>query len=379
MRSGAIMIYEVIDMIYLDNAASTSVSMGVQNKLTSVLAHYGNPSSLHAYGYSANNEILIASELIASKINCSKDEIYYTSGATMSNNIFIQGFMKRHPDGQIIYSAVEHNDIIMLCESYGAKAHKLSVNHDGSIDYVELRKLNNEYENVPVLNVIQCANGETGVIQNIKSITQTVHDYSQAWIYMDATQYIPYYPIDVEAMGIDAMGMSGQKIHCIKGTGMLYINKNVEIDPVIYGEQGLIGGTPNVFGIACLGQAFKELKYDNTDALLEKISYFGEELGVQRNTNMPTLPNNLNIQFDGINAEQFVELLSEMGVCASAGSACSSGNAKPSHVLLAMGYSPEEAGSFVRFTISEETSYKELDKAVDIINYCKKVMGGNAR
>lgn len=363
-------------MIYLDSAASTMVSTGVFNKLVSVINNYGNPSSRHSAGYSAKKEITMAENLISCALNCASDELYFTSGATMSNNVFIQGFIKEHPDGIILYSAVEHDDIILLCNSY-KNSIKIDVDHDGIINYEKLRELNRRYEDLPVLNVIQFANSETGVIQDIKLISEIIHNYSMSWLYVDATQYIPFYPIDLDALNIDGLGLSGQKIHCIKGTGLLYVNNNMKIQPIIYGSQGLIGGTPNVYGIACLGQAFKELVNTDVKEIEAKRDYLYNALAKTKLTNANTLPNNCSVIFDDINSEQLIELLSENGVCASAGSACSSGNPEPSHVLIAMGYTPEQAKSYIRFTIDENITYNELDSAVNTIKYCLKAMNGD--
>lgn len=353
--------------MYLDNAASTRISNEVENKLKSSLSIFGNPSSEHDEGWKAKQLIYEATDIISKSLNCKPEEVYYTSGATMGNNIIIQGFLRKYPNAKILYSAIEHNDIILMAEYFKKSFIKVSVDREGKVNIYELNKLLGENKYSPILVTIQAANSEVGTIQDIKQIAKLVHEYN-GYFHSDCTQYLPYYDCDVKNLGIDALSMSGQKINCIKGTGMMYISEKLEIDPIIFGEQGLIGGTENVQGIACLGEAFKHLRYDNNLELIKKRDYFIEKLNKPLVGSTYRLPNNISLIFKNIKAELFIELLNQFGICCSAGSACSSGSNKPSHVLKAMGYSDNDAQSCIRFTICNDTTYEEMDEAVKIIN-----------
>lgn len=350
---------------YFDTAASTKPSEAVIQTLNKSLEIYGNPSSIHNEGELASKLIYDATKIISEKINCEYSEIYYTSGASMSNSIFIQGFLRKHPDAKLVISAIEHNDIIEMA-NYLQDVYYVPVHSNGILDIEYLRSLLNELDGDTVLCSIQMANGECGVIQDIYAISNIIHSHSNMYLHTDATQYVPHFPIDVKYMGIDAFSMSGQKINCIKGIGLLYIKDSVKIDPIVFGEQGLIGGTENVSGIACLGTAFKELSYDNEDIYCKR-DYFINSLNRENIIGdlNHRLPNNVYIK-STIDGESMVIFLNEFGICCSAGSACSFNGNKPSHVVLAMGYSESEANSCVRFTIDKNTSYEDIDYVVDI-------------
>ena len=215
------------------------------------------------------------------------------------------------------------------------------------------------------------ANSEVGIIQDMNRIAEIVHFYGGI-LHTDATQYIPHFPMHLsgEHKYIDMFSMSGQKINCIKGTGILFIRSGIEIDPIIFGEQGLIGGTENVIGISCLGASFKELSIynhdiENREELLVKQSKLINclsDIGVLvPDCECSRLPNNVAMIFKNINGENLVQLLNDEGIYVSSGSACSSYIMKPSHVLKAMGYSDEEASSCVRFTIDNTITYNDIN------------------
>ena len=373
MISGANTNYEVTKMIYMDTAASTMPSEAVIKCLKDNLDIYGNPSSLHSEGEKAHKLITNATENIARVFNCCRDEIYYTSGATMSNNLFIQGFMKAHKKAKLVISSVEHNDIIELADYIDKQKRfkyvfRVPVDHNGFLNIDCLEKLLKELDGDCVLVCIQGANGECGTIQDIDRISRIVHSHEDMYLFSDMTQYIPYHKVDIQSFNLDGMSLSGQKIHCIKGIGLLYIKSGVQIDPLIFGEQGLIGGTENVLGITCLSTALSNIKY-NTKNLIEKRDYFIESLLKKTDATLVggrnnRLPNNIYVK-GNINGESMVVMLSDFDICSSAGSACSSNGNKPSHVLLAMGYSPEDARKCVRFTIDENITYEDIDYTVD--------------
>ena len=357
-------------MVYLDNAASTPITLGVKEKLISLLDIYGNPSSQHDLGYKAKAIIDEAGIEISNKLHCDIDEIHYITGTTMGNNLLIRGFFKANPHGILITDKLEHQDIIMLAKEYKDQTYMLSNDSYGFVNLKMLEQILRVHTAVPVLVSIQMANNEIGTIQYIKSIARIVDLYKNAYLHMDATQYIAWYSVDLSKLKIDALTMSGQKIGCIKGTGLLYIRKNTPIASIILGEQGFIGGTENVLGIGCLGQAFKELDWGKSKECMTKRDYFNTLLSYELNGayGAGRLPNNLNLQFPGCNSDEFVELLNQNGVYASAGSACSSYSNVSSHVLKAIGLTEEEASSSVRFTLNNQTTYEELNEAAKIIN-----------
>ena len=365
--------------IYLDNAASTKVNPKVLNKFIEVAQElYGNPSSEHTEGYLANNCIEMVKEKISNIIHCDNNDIYFTSGATMSNQLLIQGFIAKHPDAMVITTNVEHNDIMMLINDTLCCRHILSVRKNGLIDLnilYELLRCSSMEMKVPTLVSIQMANSETGIIQPIEEICKICKEYDNVFLHMDATQYIPYYPIDMN-WGIDSISMSGQKIGGIKGSGLLVVRQTLRnhIKPIIYGEQGLIGGTPSTPLIASLGVAFEENKINKSlriSSLQHKrdtfLSYLCNIGGILIGDLEHRLPNNIYIRFPGINGLTLLSLLDEKDICIGTGSACSTDSDKPSHVAKAYGLTDEEAFECVRFTLSDENTYEEIEYVVKVI------------
>lgn len=362
--------------MYLDYAASTPILPNVKDKLIEVLDYYGNPSSLHSDGQKAKKIIDDSSDIIANLLNCNPEEIYYTSGATMSNNLAIQGFIK-NTDGVLITDKMEHDDILLLAKSL-KRVFFVKCLNNGFINLTDLNELLDyvtSIYNKPILVSIQSANSETGVIQNITKISEIVHRYPNAYFHTDATQYIPYYKEDVKKNNIDMLSMSGQKIGCIKGIGLLYVKNGVPISPIIYGDQGLIGGTENVFGICCLAEAFKSIKYDLSikeyrDYMIDKLD--GKLIGNKEYR----LPNNLLMLFRGVSSELMIDALDYYGISVSGGSACSTNTGEPSSTLLAMGMSKEDAKCCLRFTLPPYVSYKDIDEVCKIVNLNYKLLRG---
>ena len=362
--------------VYLDNAASTKIDEDVLNEFIVMARHfYGNPSSEHHEGMMARNVINETKEDISKLIYCDEDDIFFTTGATMSNQLLIQGFVAKHPNGMVITTNVEHNDIMMLMDNLDCYKHILKVNKDGKINTDELSAIleySTDIMSVPTLVSIQMANSETGIIQPIQKIASIVKQYDNAFLHMDATQYIPYYPINLECWGIDSISMSGQKIGGIKGSGLLVVRQALRenIKPIIYGEQGLIGGTPSTPLIASLGVAFDKLDYDNDsleskrNALLSSLQNMG---GVLVGNLELRLPNNIFIRFPKINGLTLLHLLDEYEIYIGTGSACSTDSDKPSHVAKAYGLTDEEALECVRFTLSDEVTERQLLQVVRVI------------
>lgn len=364
--------------IYLDNAASTKVKSNCLKAFSNVAEYiYGNPSSEHTEGLLAETYINSAKGKISKIIHCDRDNIYFSSGATMSNQLLIQGFIAKHPNAMIITTNVEHNDILMCVNNLLIFRHILNVGSDGLVNIDKLAAILEYSANtmsVPTLVSIQMANSETGIIQPIQQIARLVGDYDNAFLHMDATQYIPYYPINMECWGIDSISMSGQKIGGIKGSGLFVVRQRLRenIKPIIYGEQGLIGGTPSTPLISSLGVAFEEIDYNNTlkiahkrDILWDKLKDLGAVLvGGMENR----LPNNIYCRFPGVNGLTLLHLLDEQSIYVGTGSACSTDSDKPSHVAMAYGLNEEEAFECVRFTLSDETTYEDIETVIRVIS-----------
>ena len=360
-------------MIYLDNAASTPLIPEVIVDLCRNLDTFGNPSSIHLEGVKSKQLILGSKDKVSRKLHCNRDELFFTTGATMSNNIILQGF-----NGEKCVSEIEHEDIQMLSDKFHYI--KIPVDNKGRINIEELKVIaNNLYESrCNVLFSIQMANSEIGVIQDIETISDIIHSYPGFYLHTDATQYIPYFECDVQTLKIDALSMSGQKIGCIKGTGLLYISEKLQplISPLIYGKQGLIGGTENVLGISCLGEAFNCLDYDNKQMILLRNQLIAGLNGKLVGDIDYRLPNNVCVMFRNVDAMSLVMLLNDYGICCSAGSACSSGDSEPSSTLLAIGLTSEQANSCVRFTLSKETTKFEIDYTIDTVNKAVEFLKG---
>ena len=325
---------------------------------------------MHSAGIEARKLIWESQDIIARKLNCNSEDIYFTTGATMSNNLLIQGVLRKQPETMFITSMVEHNDIMELYDWLPYSKGFVNVNKNGIID---LSVLENNMSfckewNKPILVSIQMANSETGVIQPIKQISELVHAYG-GYLHTDATQFIPYYPINMDELEIDALSMSGQKIGGIKGSGLLVVRQEMRdiVSPIIFGEQGLIGGTPSTPLIASLAEAFELLDYDNSDIynktqlLINNIKNLG---GIIIGDEEDRLPNNVFCRFPGIKGMTILNLLNDRGIYIGTGSACSTDSDKPSHVALAYGLTEEEAFECIRFTLGNTNSYSDVNIAM---------------
>ena len=257
----------------------------------------------------------------------------------------------------------------------------------GKMDYHNNQELTKEFdelqkEECTTLLSIQWANNEMGVIQDMKTICDIANSFPDVYIHTDATQIIPWQQIDVHELGIDMLSCSAQKIGGLKGTGLLYVKEGIHLKPLIYGDQGLIGGTENTPGIVCMGEAFNCLDYsdERINNVKAKRDYMCglliDDFALVGSLNN-RLPNNLCFVHEGIRGEQMVALLSDMGVYVSSGSACSSHTNEPSHTLSSLGYSKDLANSSIRITLSDTTTYDELNKAAKYIKAALNILDNN--
>lgn len=380
-------------MIYLDTAATAEKTMhdeAIIDAMTEAMREYWmNPSSLYASKVRA--KIDECRRNIAKAINAEPEEIYFTSGASESNNWAIRGFCDYHMRDTIphvITTMTEHKSIVNLVDSnildVGARVLFCFSDKDGLIKYKDLDIYLSSCRNNPTLVSICMANNEIGTIQDLMSISKLVHKYNGV-LHVDATQAFCKTPIDVKVMGIDMMSISGHKLSpVLKGIGFLYKKNGVNIAPLIYGnqEQGLRGGTENVAGIVGLNEAIKYYAYNNDkaknmelkrDYLIDRLkTEFGCKLNGHEHYR---LCNNINVTFpQNITGEALLYVLDMSGIQISTGSACNSTEMIPSHVLTVIGLSDEQAMKTIRISFDENTTWdeinkfiKELDKAIKII------------
>ena len=327
--------------------------------------HYGNPSSLHAFGTDALNAVDSAREIIASKINASPDEIIFTSGGSESNNLAIRGMLsKKH----VITSAIEHSSIINLCqalEKEGYEVTYLKVDREGFISLDELEEaITPETAVVSIMH----ANNEIGNIHDIEAIGKICRKHDVPF-HTDAVQSFTKSEIDVQ--NISLLSLSAHKIHGPKGIGALYVKRGLKLKPQIIGgdqERGLRAGTENVPGIVGFAKAVElaDDKYiHQMQRLSDKLTAALMELpGATLNGSRKRLCNNVNISFEGIEGEALLLNLDERGISASTGSACTSRSIEPSHVLLAIGLSKKQLLGSLRLTLSRYTTEDEIDYAI---------------
>ena len=368
-------------IIYLDHGATTAVDERVLNKMIPYFnISYGNPSSM--YGIGRQNKMVIerARQEVAKVINCNPKEIYFTSCGSESDNLALKGIMyaNKEKGKHIITSKVEHPAIMNTCATlkrHGFDITYLNVNKEG---FVKLDELRNAIRNDTVLISIMFANNEIGTIQNIMEISKIAKE-NNIIFHTDAVQAVGNIKIDVQKLGVDSLSMSAHKFYGPKGVGALYVKNDINIERIQDGghqEKGMRSGTENVAGIVGLAEAlkiaYKELD-ENNKKILENRNYFIEK--IKENFKETTingnlehrLPGNINVIFKGKDSLEILLKLDEYGICASSGSACSTGEDKPSHVLTAIGLSPEEAFSTIRFSLGKENIKEDIDNVIKIL------------
>ncbi len=363
---------------YFDNAATTKVKKEVIDKMFPYFVEsYGNPSSLYTLGRTAKVGIEEARKHVADLINCDKNEIYFTSGGTESDNTALKGIMylNKNKGKHVITSKIEHHAILNSCktlEENGFKVTYLNVDKDGIIN---LEELVNAITEDTILISVMFANNEIGSIQPIQKIGEIAKEKGIIF-HTDAVQACGNVKIDVKEMNIDMLSLSGHKIGAPKGIGALYVNKNIEFKNLIDGghqEREKRAGTENVPGIIGLGEACKIAK-NNMEPHINKLKelrefYFSEiqkqVSDIKINGSMKhRLPGNSNVSFKEINGNELLMKLDEKGICASAGSACSSGSSMPSHVLTAIGLTSEYAEGTLRVTFGDENTKEDVEYLV---------------
>lgn len=366
-------------LIYLDNAATTQVYPEVLEAMIPYFTeHYGNPSSIYSFAGESKRAVDAARNTMAEFLNASTEEIYFTGGGSESDNWALKATAEAYANKgkHIITSKIEHHAILHTCEwleKHGFEVTYLNVDENGLVDLEELKAA---IRPDTILISVMFANNEIGTIEPIAEIGKIAKEHGVLF-HTDAVQAFGHVPIDVQAMNIDMLSASGHKINGPKGIGLMYIRKGIKIGSFIHGgaqERHRRAGTHNVPGIVGFAKAVelasrdmdKRMKYE-TELRDYYISRVEKEIPYAKlnGDRVKRLPNNTNFCFRFIEGESMLILLDQKGICASSGSACTSGSLDPSHVLLAIGLPHEIAHGSLRATLSEKTTKEDIDFTVD--------------
>jgi cysteine desulfurase len=371
-------------MIYLDNNATTQPLPEVIEAVTGCMrVGYANPSSVHQFGQSARHQVERARESVARLIGAKSREIVFTSGGTESINLAIVGAVRAQPERRhVVTTAVEHSAVLRVAERLeqeGCRVDYIGVDQQGRVNEDMWReKITAETAVVS----FQLANNETGVMQDVPRLAEIAAEKG-ALVHVDAVQAAGKFPLCVADWPVHLLSTSAHKFHGPKGVGALYVKRRARIVPLIIGggqERELRGGTENVPGIVGMAIAAEAAMGDvvsGSESTINRVGQLRDRF--ERNVlgaipfarvngaNAPRIPNTSNISFENLEAEAILILLSESAVCASSGSACSSGSLEPSHVLKAMRVEQRFAHGAIRFSLSKFTTEEELDQVVGIL------------
>lgn len=371
-------------MIYLDNSATTQVRQEVIDAMLPYLSRsWGNPSSIHALGRDSKEAVSTARSQVAALLNCDPDEIYFSSCGTLSNNCALLGrarFAQANGQGcHLITTRIEHPSVTGPCqylESLGWKVTYLPVNREG---LVSLRDLEKHTTSETSIISIMWANNEIGTIQDIPALAKFAHE-RQIFFHTDAVQASGKIPIDLKAVPISALALSGHKFHAPKGVGILYVRKLQNIMPIIFGggqEMGLVPGTEGLSNIVAIGKAAElaRLEMDqNRHKLLEISKIFKQHLSqvdglIFTGASLLThrLPGHVSFILPGLEGESIVMRADLKGLCISSGSACHNGIIEPSAVLKALGLSNDQAKGSIRISASSFNTVDECTGAIELL------------
>ena len=370
-----------MDRIYMDNAATTAVAPEVLETMLPYFHDiYGNPSSIHSTGRDARRAVDAARRQVANAIGAKPQEIYFTAGGSESDNWAIKGtaFAKQGKGNHIITSAIEHHAVLHTCawlEKHGFEVTYVPVDEFGRVNPADVEKA---ITDKTILISIMAANNEIGTLQPIAEIGKIAHEHGIVF-HTDAVQAIGAIPINVDAMNIDMLSMSGHKFHGPKGIGVLYIRTGVRIDTFMHGgaqERGQRAGTENLPGIVGIGKAI-EMATQNLESNAARMSRLRDRLidgilaeipDVRLNGHRTErLPNNVNVSIRYVEGEALLLRLDLAGIAGSSGSACTSGSLDPSHVLLAIGLPHEIAHGSLRLSLGTDTTDADVDEVLRVL------------
>ena len=373
-------------LIYLDHGATTKVDERVLNKMLPYFSvNFGNPSSAYFFGRRNKKAIEEARTVVASNIGANSKEIYFTSCGSESDNLALKGiaYANKHRGKHIITSKIEHPAILNTCATLERQGYNITYLNVDNKGFVRLEELQNSIRVDTILISIMYANNEIGTIEPIEQIGK-IAKTNNIYFHTDAVQAIGNIKINVKELGIDLLSMSAHKFYGPKGVGALYIRNGVEFERIQDGghqEKGKRSGTENVAGIVGLAEAikysYKEFDYNNKK-ILNLRNYFITKLkqidsNIKINGDLEKrLPGNINVSFPNIDGGELLLKLDEYGICASAGSACSTGESKPSHVLTSIGLSKEEVFGTLRFTLGKENTKQEIEYTINVL---KNIIG----
>ena len=362
-------------MIYLDHAATTPVPKAVADAMYTVLTEqYANPNAQYPFGQEMRRSVEDWRAVIAKAVDCEANQLFFTSCGTEADNWALKGSMRRWAakgKKHLITAAFEHHAILhsaKALEKEGFEVTYLPVTPEGLVDPAELKKAIREDT---ALVSIMLANNEIGTVQPIAELAAIAHAHG-AWFHTDAVQAVGHIPVDVKALGVDMLSLSGHKFHAPKGVGALYVKKGILPNIFMDGgaqEKGRRAGTENLASIVGLGEAIT-VATASLEENMARITAMRDRL-IDSLLQLPRtrlngsrehrLPGNLNISFEGIEGESLLLRLDMAGICASSGSACTSGSLDPSHVLMAIGLKHEVAHGSLRLSLSELTTEEDID------------------
>jgi len=367
--------------IYLDHAATTPTQPEVVKAMLPYFTNaFGNPSSIHSYGQEAKGAIEEARDKVAALIGAPSEEIVFTSGGTEADNFALKGvaFANEGKGNHIITTSIEHHAVIETCkflERRGFRVTYLPVDAYGLVAPDDVRKA---ITDKTILISVMHASNEVGTIEPITEIGKIAGEAS-VYFHTDAVQTVGHIPVNVDDLGVDLLSLSAHKLYGPKGVGMLYIRKGTRLVPFMHGgdqERRRRAGTDNVPAIVGFGKA-AELAQKDLSKEAERLTSLRDELikGLLERIDHihlnghPTirLPNNVNVSVDFVEGESMLLNLDLEGICASTGSACSSSSLEPSHVLLALGLSPEQAHGSLRFTLGRENTEEGIECVLEVL------------
>jgi len=364
--------------VYMDANATTPLVPEVLDAMRPYfIEHFGNASSIHQQGQQARAAVEQARESVAALINCRAAEIVFTSGGTESDNLALFGLVQ--PGDHLITTSIEHHAVLHAAEKLrdrGIEVTFLPVSGDGVVNPIDLRKA--IQANTKLISIMM-ANNETGAIQPVSEIGRIAAE-ADIYFHTDAVQAAGKLPIDVQSLRCDLLSISGHKMHAPQGTGVLYVRRGTQLEPLFFGgthERQRRAGTENLPGIVGLGKAAEIARTALTDGTVQRIAALRDRFeqgilaqveGTGVNSGSVTrVPNTTNIYFDDLEGEALVIALDLKGLCTSGGSACASGAAEPSHVLSAMSLSPARARASLRFSLTKLNTDEDVDFALEII------------
>ena len=367
--------------VYADNAATTSVSKAALDAMLPYLTdYYGNPSSLYAFGQKATEALQSSRETVAKYLNADPKEIYFTSGGSEADNQAIVSAARlgaRKGKKHLISTQFEHHAVLHTLAKLEKEGFEVTLLDPHSDGVIRIEDVKNALRDDTCLVTIMFANNEIGTVQPIEEIGALCRE-RKVLFHTDAVQAAGHMPIDVKAMNIDMLSMSGHKFHAPKGVGVLYAKKGTVLTNISEGgaqERGKRAGTENVAGIVAMAAALKEScdhMEENTAKIIPMRDKLFAELSKIPHSKINGslehhVPGTVNMCFEGIEGESLLLMLDDQGICASSGSACTSGSLDPSHVLLSLGIPHEIAHGSLRLSIGEYNTMEEIDHIIEVV------------